>query len=84
MEGCTGVSQKRMVRIGETLGKRMEHEQRYIILCKDAVCPGKWEKFRVSAYGIRAQGWKGWSKKIVKAFVDGAKDVGFHPSYSKI
>ena len=56
----------------------------YLILCKDAVCPGKWDKFRVSAYGIRAQGWKGWSKKIVKAFVDGAKDVGFHPSHSKI
>ena len=31
-DGFLGVSQKRMVRIGETLGKRMEHVQRHIIL----------------------------------------------------
>ena len=30
--GCIGVSQKRMVRLGETLGKRMEHVHRHIIL----------------------------------------------------
>lgn len=28
----------------------------YLILCKDVVCPGKWEKFRGSAYGMTAQG----------------------------
>lgn len=63
----------------------MEHVQRHVILyyARMWCVQEKWEKFRGSAYGMTAQGWKGWSKKIVKAFVDGAKDVGFHPSHSK-
>lgn len=65
------------------MGKRMEHVQRHIVSYKDLLCPGEREKFRVPAYGIAGQGWKGWSKKIGKVL----RSLGFIPvtqRYNKI
>lgn len=44
--------------------------------------PGEVEKFRVlGAYDIKGQGWKDRYSQIVRAFVDYAKEFGFHPSH---
>lgn len=58
---------------------RMEHVYRCIIPWKDQ------KKGRnLGAYSVKGKSWKGWSSQIVKAFVDHAKECGFHPSHWKM